>query len=379
MSNAQQAAEQFALGGRVLDARPFGQGLINDTYLATTDRPGRVIVQRINRQVFPNPALIMGNLRTLRDHLRARRFSSNFCSGELRLPEVYPTLSGADFHVDAEGGFWRALGFIEGTRSVRSIESLAQAEEVGMALGRFHALTNDLEPARLHDTLPGFHVTPRYLAEFSRAAAQAGTGQMSAGLRFCLAFVEEHRRGAGVLEAAREEGRLVLRVTHGDPKLDNVLFDEVSGRAVGLVDLDTVQAGLVHHDLGDCLRSCCNRAGESPHEGAAEIDLGLCGAVLRGYFREARGFFTAQDYAYVYEAMRLIPFELGLRFLTDYLQGDRYFKADTPEQNLMRAMTQFRLAASIERKAGRIRRLIAALAPRWTRRRLGGMRGSGQA
>jgi Ser/Thr protein kinase RdoA (MazF antagonist) len=278
------------------------------------------------------------------------------------MPIIYPTRDGKDYYLDSEGGVWRALSFIEETRCSDVITSLGQAEEVGFALGRFHRLVKDLDPRCLHDILPGFHITPHYLERFTAVAAQTKVTAATPELRFCFAFIEARRQQASVLEEAKYQG-LSLRPIHGDPKLNNILFDEKSDLAISIVDLDTVKPGLVHYDLGDCLRSCCNRTGECPPNIAAvHFDLDLCRAILKGYFAEARDFLDKHDYALVYEAIRLIPFELGLRFLTDHLEGNKYFKVNAAEQNLYRAMTQFRLTASIEQNASWIKRLVAEFA-----------------
>ena len=360
MSFERSIAAAFDLGGSIIDVQPYGRGLINDTYVVRIDAdpPRRVILQRVNRRVFPEPELITQNLRTVVEH--ACRRQAGAC--DLRLPNVYTTREGKDFARDPHGGFWRAQSFIEPARTVETLADSAQAEEVGHALGCFHALIHDLDPNRLHETLPGFHDTPRYLARYTEVAARPRRAPDGVELRRCLAFVEARRPLAEVLETAKRAGRLVVRPIHGDPKLDNFLFDAHSGRAVSLIDLDTVQPGLIHYDIGDCLRSCCNPAGESPADLAAvRFDLDLCRAILKGYLSEARGFLTAQDYGHLYHAIRLIPFELGLRFLTDHLEGDRYFKTDAPGRNLHRAMAQFRLTESIERHAREIEGLIAGL------------------
>lgn len=359
----QRAAEQFSLQGQILDIRPYGHGLINDTYLITTaEKPGRAILQRINRRVFPNPVLIMENVRTLLDHVQRGPALTGDARRALRLPGIATARDGKDYYLDTEGGFWRVLSFIDNTCCIDRLAHLDQAQEVGFAIGRFHALSSGLDPGQLHDTLPGFHITPRYLTRFLEVAALVKRPSWTPELRFCFAFIEERQQRAGALEQAKRQGRLALRPIHGDPKLNNILFDEQSGLAVSLIDLDTVKPGLIHYDIGDCLRSCCNSAGECPKDGAAiEFDLDICRAILKGYFAEARSFLSGYDYTYLYEAMRLIPFELGLRFLTDYLDGNGYFKVDEPEQNLHRALVQFQLTACIERKESRIKHLVSEL------------------
>jgi Ser/Thr protein kinase RdoA (MazF antagonist) len=332
----------------------------------------------------------MANLRVLSDH----RWAAGAAADGWRLPDIVRTREGGDFHRDVDGGFWRALTYIDGTHSLAPPLSPVQAGQVGRALGRFHALAAGLDASRLEDTLPGFHIAPAYLAQFDRVRAEA-LGKATDGatavlglweggveadkdalilqpadrtrspdhpeLQRALAFVEGRRHRIGVLEEAREQGWLPLRVIHGDPKLDNVLFCNHSGRAVSLIDLDTVKPGLIHYDLGDCLRSCCNRASEAGDPGHAGFDTGLARAILEGYVAEARPMLDAADFDYIYEATRLLPLELGLRFLTDHLAGDIYFKVEKPGQNLHRALLQFRLAASVEAQEGEIREMVAGL------------------
>ena len=165
-----------------------------------------------------------------------------------------------------------------------------------------------------------------------------------------------------MLEDAKGSGQLQLRPIHGDPKVNNVLIDAASGAAIGLVDLDTVKPGLIHYYIGDCLRSACNPAGEEAADWrAVRFDTGFCAALLEGYAVAARPMLTADDVAFLYDAIRLLAFELGVRFLTDHLAGDVYFKIRQPGQNLQRALVQFALAASIEAQEAEIRAIVAAV------------------
>lgn len=358
MSPEARAAAAFARGETVVAVERHGHGLINDTYIVTL--PGRrLLLQRINSRVFPHPERIVANARTLSDHIAARSAQTGAAS-RLRLPAIVAAGDGRDFFTDA-GGVWRALEFLERTRSYDTVQSDTQAEQVGAALGLFHAQLHDLPSTRLHVALPGFHDTPGCLARFERvAAAHPADG---AELRHAYALVAARRALAGVLEEARREGRVAQRAVHGDPKLNNFLFDETGSRVVSLIDLDTVQPGLVHHDVGDCLRSCANRAGESPDAlDAVRFDLDVARSLLAGYLAEARGILTGEETARLYDAIRLLPFELGLRFLADHLEGDVYFRTAWRGQNLHRALVQFRLLESIEDHAQPLRRLVAELA-----------------
>jgi Ser/Thr protein kinase RdoA (MazF antagonist) len=357
-------AQHFTPRGRVLEVRPYGRGNVHDTFLATLDHPGEphFILQRLNLRVFPRPELVMGNLRTVSDHVSQRLAHHPLEPGRRwELPRVLLTQEGRDHFLDSEGSCWRALSFIEAAETFDVIQGVEHAREVGYALGRFHSLLSDLPPGKLADTLPGFHVTPGYLRHYDEVLARRGA-PASPEVQHCLDAVRRRRAGAAVLEEAKARGELSLRPMHGDPKINNVMLDSASGRAVALIDLDTVKPGLVHYDIGDCLRSGANPLGE---ETAAwqrvSFDPELGRAILTGYLSQARDFLTEADYAYLYDAIRLIPFELGLRFFTDYLEGNVYFKAGHRDHNLARALVQFRLTESIESQETALRALILDL------------------
>jgi len=352
ISSAREAAGAFALVTPIRAIAPLGRGLINDTYLVTDGTGARTVLQRINRRAFPRPEWILENLRSLLAHVESRTTT-------LRLPAIVPAHDGRDWFIDADDGFWRMLGYVADSVTHDRLVNTSQAGEVGSALGRFHALVRDLPTERLHVTRGGFHQTPLYFARYREALAGASPSD-SPALRFCTGFADSRESIVGILEDAKRQGVLTLRVVHGDPKIDNILFDAASDRAISLIDLDTVQAGLLHYDVGDCLRSACNVAGESPRSAAeAKFDLALCEALLARYLAETAGFLTPADIRFLPEAIRLIPFELGLRFLADHLNGNVYFKVQWPEQNLLRAETQFRLTESIETQLPAIRTIIS--------------------
>lgn len=354
-TSAQHAAAAFALATPIRSVEPLGRGLINDTYLVTDAAGTQAVLQRINRRAFPRPERILENLRTLLAHIAARDTGTR----TLRLPEIVQARDGQDWFIDADGEFWRTLTFITGSVTHERLASAAQAGEVGYALGRFHALVQDLPTEHLHVTREGFHQTQLYFARFREALARSPAHNRSPALSFCVEFANERESIIGALEDAKRQGILALRIIHGDPKIDNVLFDGASDKAISLIDLDTVQPGLLHYDIGDCLRSACNPAGESPRQASdAQFDLERCQALMTRYVAETRVFLTPSDIDYLPDAIRLIPFELGLRFLADHLNGNVYFKVKWPEQNLLRAETQFRLTASIEAQHSAIRTLI---------------------
>lgn len=304
----------------------------------------------------------MGNMRLVTEHMAARLQHQSPAAGRpWKIPHVLSTLDGRDHQLDSNGSFWRALDFIDDANTFDTVQDLEHAYEVGFALGFFHLLIADIAARDLADTLVGFHVTPRYLAQYDAVPA-ARPARVSPEVAYGMRFIDERRLLAPILELAKERGKLTLRPIHGDPKINNVMIDRVTRRAISLIDLDTVKPGLLHYDIGDCLRSSCNLAGEETEQWeTVHFNLDCCRAILRGYCSAAGGALTAADYDYIYAAVRLIAFELGLRFFTDYLQGNIYFKVRHEKHNLQRALVQFKLTESIEAQAGEIRAIIAGL------------------
>lgn len=354
-------AEHFTPEGKVIDVREFGNGNINNTFLVTLDAEGgkHFVLQRINTKVFRRPELIMSNMRIATGHVLRRVQQAPFGAGRRwEVPRVLLAEDGRDHWLDPEGSFWRAVSFIEGAHSFDIIKDAGHAREVGCALGMFHTLLSDLPPERLADTLEGFHITPLYLRHYDEVLAKR-LAVKSPEVNYCLRFVSGRSAWAHVLEDARAQGRLLLRPIHGDPKVNNILIDGATGQAVSIIDLDTVKPGLVHYDIGDCLRSGCNPLGEETGQWeAVRFDSDLCQAILQGYFSMARQFLTENDFAYIFDSIRLLAFELGLRFFTDYLEGNVYFRINRPEHNLARALVQFRLTESIESQEAAIRSII---------------------
>jgi Ser/Thr protein kinase RdoA (MazF antagonist) len=352
-------AGRFALPAAVVAVAPLGNGNVNATFEVHLADGRRVVLQRLNTAVFQQPALVMANIRRVGEHVRGR-LAAGGRHGHWQLPELLPTRDGADALL-LHDQVWRMLTFVEGAHCPDTIDGPEQAHQLGLGLGTFHGLIHDLPAHELADTLEGFHITPRYLERFDAVAAAPARALCPEAER-CCAFVADRRELAPVLEQARAAGRLLPRPIHGDPKVTNVMLDRESGRAVALIDLDTVKPGLLHYDIGDCLRSGANPAGEDTTDlEAVHFDLDLAGAILRGYLAAAGEVLSPADHDHLYDAIRLLPFELGLRFLTDHLEGDVYFRSSRPGHNLDRARVQFRLTESIEAQEGEIRALLEAL------------------
>ncbi len=360
-------AKQFNVTGRLVTVEQFGSGNVNDTYLAifrTTFSETRFILQRIRKSVFPEPANIMHNMRVITDHCHAKLEAEADRSDRIwQLPKIIETKSGEDFAIDGDGDLWRAISHIAGASCYENVQNPEHAYEAGFVLGHFQRLISDIPPERLVYTLPGFHVTPLYLAKLDETLKTPGARERLAAspdAARCLAFIEKRRSRCRVLQDALDAGTLRLRPTHGDPKVGNIMIDEATGKGTCIVDLDTVQPGLIHCDIGDCMRSCCNPAGENAADlNSVVFDFDLFSAIFKGYLAQAREFLTDAERAYMFDAIHLLPLELGIRFFEDYLAGDVYFKTRYSGHNLKRALVQLKLAESIETRESKIRKALA--------------------
>ena len=347
-AGALDAARRFLGRDAPLSVQPLGAGLINETF-RVSGPAGDHVLQRVNTRVFVNPDGIMANLE------RLQALSDSGGSQGLRLPRLVRARDGRLLVRDGVGGCWRLMEHVPNSRILGRIDNDAQAREVGRMLGAFHRLAASADPATMAVTLRGFHDTPAYLAGLDEVLQKAPGDDSDVAA--AAAFIAARREATAVLDRAYRAGRVPLRVIHGDPKLDNLLFAADADHALCLIDLDTVQPGLVHHDIGDCLRSCCNRAGESAG-GAVRFDLDTCAAILAGYAAASEGLLSADEIALLYPAIRLLPLELGIRFLTDHLQGDRWFRVREHGQNLAKARVQLALVADIEARQDAIEAII---------------------
>ena len=364
LNNHYEIARQFKTPGKIIKVEEFGHGNINGTFLVTLDsvEEKHFILQRINQNVFRQPELVMRNMSTFSNHVRQRLEDSPIdLNRRWEVPLVLLTQNNQDHFIDTENSFWRAISFIEKAETFDTIIDKHHGSEVGYALGMFHKLISDLPVEKLADTLPGFHVTPIYLKQYENVLIQNNASFKSPEVEYCLKFINKRKTWAHVLENAQMQERLRLRPIHGDPKVNNVMIDTTNGEAISIIDLDTVKPGLVHYDIGDCLRSGCNPLGEeTEYWEIVSFDTDMCQSILGGYLSIAKDFLTESDYIYIYDAISLIAFELGLRFFTDYLAGNVYFKVKYPEHNLARALVQFKLTESIETHENSIRKIISS-------------------
>ena len=361
--NLKAIANQFASAGKVTDIQQYGSGNINSTFLVNLDTEPPFILQRVNTTVFCQPELVMNNMCILSDYVSQRLEQPELSTIDRRwlIPQVLSTAQQKNYWIAEDKSFWRAISFIDNSQSFDTIQDIQHGQEIGYGLGMFHHLINDLPVEHLADTLKGFHITPGYLQHYQKVLNSIKI-KSSPEVDYCLNFIRDRPELPYVLESAKASGKLTLRTIHGDPKINNIMIDCSTNQAVAMIDLDTVKPGLIHYDIGDCLRSGCNRLGEETENWEqVTFDPELAEAILKGYLSVAQEFLTDNDYKYIYDSIRLLAFELGLRFFTDYLEGNIYFNVDHQKHNLNRALIQFKLAESIEEQEAIIKKIIAKL------------------
>jgi Ser/Thr protein kinase RdoA (MazF antagonist) len=360
-AEALNVTAEFAFDGRIVSAAPYGSGHINDTFLTVTEGTEgqrRFILQRINHQVFKQPDLLMENVARVCAHAQAKLMAAGTSDAHRRALRLTPTHQGKAWHVDQAGNRWRCYDFIEGATGHDVVRSPAQAESAAKAFGAFQALLADLPGERLHETIPDFHHTPSRFARFQAALAKDSHGRAAAAgpeIAFALARAGE----VSVVVDALRDGSLPERVTHNDTKLNNVLLDDITQEGACVIDLDTVMPGSALYDFGDLVRTSTSPAAEDETDlSRVRMQLPMFAALVRGYLASARGFLTPREKELLPFAGKLITFEIGLRFLTDWLEGDTYFKIKRPMHNLDRCRTQFKLVASIEEQLPAMREIV---------------------
>lgn len=345
------ALAHFPLEGELAGVRPLKRGHIHDTFVSrwrTGAAERQYIHQRMNERVFPDLELLMGNIRRVSAHLvdKLRREGSE----GFEPLELVAAHSGAPF-ARAPSGAWRTFVFIEDSESFDRCSGVEQAWEAARAFGWFQAQLRDLPPSELGETLPRFFSTPHRFDQF-RSALAAASDERRRSAAAEIAFALERAPLAAVIEDRLRAGTLPARVVHGDTKLNNILFDRSSGKAKGIVDLDTCMAGYSLYDFGDLVRFTAATSAEDETDlQRVGTDLGLYHALADGYLSMARRFLTPEEIDLMPFAARLVTFTIGLRFLADHLAGDVYFKVERPGHNLDRARVQLGMVRFMEQHA----------------------------
>ena len=357
------ATARFVMAGTVESIQPFGSGHIHDTFRVRTrqaDCPD-FILQRVNRRVFPDVPRLMENIVRVTAHMRRRLVDVPGSDPGREVLTVVPTLSGETSFLDDAGEYWRCFLFIDHLEGGARPGRAGEAREAGRLFGRFLALLADLPDPPLSETIPRFHDLTRRLDDYGETLERDRVGRKS-GAAAEIGFASERGRALlAVLRDARSRG-LPLRVTHNDTKFNNVLIDS-RGRGLCVIDLDTVMPGHVLYDFGDAIRSAANAAREDEEDlDRVRLDMEVFRRFSAGFLGELRGVLTPGEIGLLAFSPRLMTYMIGLRFLSDHLDGDRYFRTARPDHNLQRARVQFRLVEEMERRAPEMERAVAELA-----------------
>ena len=346
-----EALAAYDFGGQLVGAVRYGSGHINDTFVVHT-QPGedpcrRFILQRISSAAFKHPDEVMANIVGVTSFL-GEKIKEAGGNPARETMSVWATKSGENFYTDSEGGAWRVYPFVEDTICLQKAETPELFAASARAFGKFQRMLKDYPADTLYETIPKFHDTEDRLAKLKAAVAADVMGRVKeVGPE--LKFVQEREADCSVALSALRDGRLPLRVTHNDTKLNNILIDRESGEGICVIDLDTVMPGLAINDFGDSIRFGANHSAEDERDlTKVNFDLELFDVYAAGFLEGASGALTETELDYLPWGAKLMTLECGIRFLTDYLEGDHYFRIHREGQNLDRCRTQFKLVSDME-------------------------------
>jgi len=358
--NPAEIIEIYDIRHKYLGYHPLCSGHINDTYVLEfqTDEGSKhsLLLQRINTNVFKKPVELMQNIVAVTSFLREKIIEEGG-DPERETLNVIRTKDGDFLFVDKAGHYWRLYNYIENAYSVDIPEDPKLFYELGKAFGKFQKMLDSFPIDTLHETIPDFHNTKKRYEAFEKAVEENLSGRLENALPE-IEFVRARKADASVLVDMIAEGKLPLRVTHNDTKLNNVMFDSESHKSICVVDLDTVMPGLSLYDFGDSIRFGANTAAEDEKDvSKVSLSLPLYTEYVKGYLSEAGNILTPAEVEYLPFSAKLMTYECGMRFLTDFLNGDTYFKTKYPEHNLVRCRTQFALVADMERKMDEMQKI----------------------
>ncbi|MFC3198013.1 phosphotransferase enzyme family protein [Parapedobacter deserti] len=362
-------ANVFAIEGNVTAVVPFGSGHINDTYHVQTDRQEPdYLLQRINHHVFANVAAVMQNIKLVTQHLKTRYYSigNGIQRPEERVLTLIPTKLDKLYYQDETGNFWRMFIMLANTRSYDIVQTERQAREGGRAFGQFQRLLADLDVRLIREVLPGFHHIGKRLSNL-RTAIEADAAQRVSRVAGELAFITRREKRMQTLLDLAGPGQLPLRITHNDTKFNNVLLN-AQDQSQCVIDLDTVMPGYVAYDFGDAIRTIINSAAEDEADvDKIKLNISLFEAYTEGYLEEAHPFLTQEEIDSLIEGVLLLPYMQAVRFLTDFLEGDHYFKIYHPDHNLQRARAQLKLVEKLEQHESELRHIVTRVAEGYRR------------
>lgn len=348
-NNKLVSANNFGIEGVIESIDRFGSGHINDTFrVKTNGGAGKsYLLQKVNHQIFSDVQGLMNNMHVVLDHLKAKLAHLGQAEVEKCTLTLIPTKDGALFYLDESGDYWRMFLLLEGTKSYDIVETPKQAFSGGQAFGEFQNQLSDLDPNKLVEILPNFHNVD-FRMDNLRKAISSNKAQRVAEVQDILdAIFAREDRMRTVLKMA-EAGKLPLRITHNDTKFNNVLLDE-NDKVQCVIDLDTVMPGYVAYDFGDAIRTIINAAAEDESDlDKIVLNIPLFEAYTVGYLDKAKGFLTAEEIESLMHGVFLLPYMQAVRFLTDYIDGDSYYKIQYPTHNLVRTKSQLKLVEELE-------------------------------
>lgn len=355
-----EAIAQFDLEGKLVDQHPYGNGHINDTFLLTYETSNgdrKYILQRMNHAIFKKPQQLMENVVNVTEYLRGV-IKEQGGDPDRETLNVIKTRNGENYYEDSSHNYWRMFLYIERTMCLEQVESAKDFYDSAVAFGNFQRMLADYPAEELHETIPNFHNTPSRFRDFQKAVQEDKLGR-AALAKEEIAFALEREKDTPVLLDLLAEGKLPLRVTHNDTKLNNILFDADTKKALCIIDLDTVMPGLSHYDFGDSIRFGASTGAEDEKDlSKIELDLSLFEIFTKGFLEGCGGSLTEKEIEMLPMGAKLMTYECGIRFLADFLEGDVYFKIHRKEHNLDRARTQFKLIADMEEKWDRMTAIV---------------------
>jgi len=344
-----QIFEKFAIDGCLVFASSYGNGHINDTFVVVAElqnKQARYLIQRINHDVFKDPARVMENIRRVTEHQQLKLMEHP--DAHRRSLVLIPCRDGGLYHRDNSGNFWRCCRFIEKASTYDVVETPAQAYQAARIFGQFQNDLVDLPGERLFETIPDFHNTPKRLSDLQHAV-ERDSYNLAATVKEEIEFALTRESITGKLLDLNASGEIPERITHNDTKLNNLLIDDETGEGICVIDLDTVMPGLALYDFGDMVRTATSPAVEDETDlSKVSMQIHLYEALIKGYLSTAGEFLTPAEKSQLAFSGKLLTFETGIRFLTDYLEGDVYFRSHRPKHNLDRCRNQFKLVTSIE-------------------------------
>jgi thiamine kinase-like enzyme len=352
----------FAADGSFGSATPYGSGHIHDTFLVKTIETGKddYILQRLNNLIFKNIPQLQSNIERVTGHIRSKLKETPGSDLKRECLNLLNTVNGKSWIIDQEQNFWRMYIFIRNHKSYDIVDSSDKAFEGGKAIGKFQAMLSDLGGEPLYETIPWFHNIVKRLETFHQTL-KADPAKRADSVKKEIGFILDRAEGMKTILRLGEEGKIPLRITHNDTKFNNILLDE-NDKALCVIDLDTVMPGFVHYDFGDAIRTATNMAAEDEKDlSLVKMNINLFRAYATGYLSQTTTTLNDTEKEYLAFAPGLITYTIALRFLTDYLDGDNYFKIHHKEHNLQRARAQFRLIESMEEQLEEMKKIINEL------------------